>query len=46
MRVVARAELNEGRREDGAFEVKVQLGLGKTADEGLNFVHWISLRGR
>ena len=39
MRVVARAELDEGGREDGAFEVKVKLSLGQAADEVANVAH-------
>ena len=32
--VVAGAELDQGGGKDGAFEMKVQLGLGEAADEG------------
>ena len=43
--VVALAQLNERGWGDGAFEVKMQLGLGKAADERLDIVHILSLLG-
>ena len=43
--VVALAQLNERGGGDSAFEVKMQLGLGKAADERLNIVHISSLLG-
>ena len=43
--VAACTELNQGGGQDGAFEVKVQLGLGESADERLNLRHSLSLAG-
>ena len=37
--VVTLAEFGERGGRDGAFEVKVKLGLGEAVDEGLDIVH-------
>jgi hypothetical protein len=44
--VVAGAELDQRGGQDGAFEVQVQLGLGKTADEGFDCGHGFQFNGR
>ena len=41
--VVATAQLDEGRRRDGAFEVQVEFGLGEAADKRRDVVHEDSL---
>ena len=40
---MARTELNQRDRQNGAFEMQMQLGLGQAADEGLNIGHSFSV---
>ena len=42
-RRMAGAQLHQSRRQDGAFKMQMQLGLGEAADEGFDFRHRLSL---
>ena len=43
--IMARAQLDQRRGRDGAFEMQMQFSLGQAADERGDIVHLTSLRG-